>query len=285
MRETPERSSAAAVARALSLLPGRRLHHRQRVPGLAYVNLDGTDNGGIIRDLSESGMAIQAVNPLLLNQQVRLRFDLPRPRVHIETQGRVAWADSAGQAGVHFLSLPERPRRTIKEWIFTQLLARAHHASKTGSVFFASQPDGGAAELLFSASPHPPIRLEVPEDSGPQIAGWEDSLPALQFRWCPFPISPRSLGRLVDGLILFSAVLLFSVVAMLVTQFFPGWLIAVPLMLGVAGVFVGLYGFLFVAWIGLTPGAYLAQLASLEAQQDATGNATESRREDQPRFR
>jgi PilZ domain len=282
MGQTPESSTAAGVARALSLLPGRRLHHRQRVPGLAYVNLDGTDNGGIIRDLSEAGMAIQAVSPLRLNQQMRLRFDLPRPHVHVETRGRIAWADSAGQAGVQFLDLADRPRRLLKEWIFIQLLARAHHAAKTGSVLFTSQPGGGAAELLFSASPHPPIHLEPAENAVLEPVRRENSPLALQFRWCPFAISPLTLSRLVDGLILLSAVLLFAVVAMVVTQFFPGWLIALPLVLGVAGVFVALYGFLFVVWIGTTPGAYLAQLASLEAEMSS---APEARREDRPRFR
>jgi hypothetical protein len=279
MGQTPEANTASGVSRALSLLPGRRLHHRQPVSGLAYVNLDGTENGGIIRDLSEAGIAIQAVSPLRLNQQVRVSFDLPRPRLHVETQGRVAWADSAGQAGVQFLSLPARARRLLKEWIFTQLLVRAQHATRANSSLFTNQ-QGGAAELLFSVSPHTPICLEPAEDAEPK--GWGDSR-ALQFRWCPFPIFPRTLSRMVDGLILLCAVLLFSVVAMLVTQVFPGWLIAIPLMLGVAGVFVALYGFLFVIWIGITPGAYLAQLARVEAKVNAEKNRRG--REDRPRFR
>jgi hypothetical protein len=276
-----ERNTAAGVARALSQLPGRRLHHRQPVSGLAYVNLDGTENGGIIRDLSEAGMAIQAVSPLQLNQPVRLRFELPRPRLHLEAEGRVAWADSAGQAGVQFLGLPLRARRMLKEWIFTQLLVRAQHATRTNSALFAGQP-GGAAELLFSASPHTPICLDPAQSAEPRILGDSE---ALRFRWCPVPLSPNMLTRLVDGLILLSAVLLFSVVVMLVTQFFPGWLIALPLLLGVEGVFVALYGFLFVVWMGVTPGAYLAQLARLEAQQGDSNIENEKRRDDQPRFR
>jgi PilZ domain len=274
-----ERNTAAGVARALSQLPGRRLHHRQPVSGLAYVNLDGTENGGIIRDLSEAGTAIQVVSPLQLNQPVRLRFELPRPRLHIEAQGRIAWADSAGQAGVQFLGLPLRARRMLKEWIFTQLLVRAQHATRTNSALFAGQP-GGAAELLFSASPHMPISLEPAEGAEHKGSGGSA---ALRFRWCPFSLSPDTLRRLVDGLILVSAVLLFAVVVMLVTQFFPGWLTALPLLLGVAGVFVALYGFLFVVWMGVTPGAYLAQLAVLE--KDHAGSATETKRDAQPRFR
>src|SRR5881398_2116441 len=85
-------SAAAAVA-----LRRKRQHHRHQVNSLAYVNI-GQGNGGIIRDLAESGVAVQAVAPLQVNQQVQLRFELVSPRVHVETTGRVAWADSHGQS-------------------------------------------------------------------------------------------------------------------------------------------------------------------------------------------
>ena len=42
---------------------GRRGHYRHQVQSLAYVNLDQS-NGGIIRNLGDSGLAIQAVAPL-----------------------------------------------------------------------------------------------------------------------------------------------------------------------------------------------------------------------------
>src|SRR5271169_4807371 len=94
---------------ALSPL-GRRRHYRHHIRTLAYVNLDN-GNGGIIRDLGDSGLAIQAVAPLLLNQQVFLRFELANPRVRVETTGRVAWVDPMGQAGVEFLTLSQRSAR------------------------------------------------------------------------------------------------------------------------------------------------------------------------------
>ena len=77
---------------------GRRHHYRHQIQSLAYVNLDQA-NGGIIRNLGDTGMAIQAVAPLYVNQQVFLRFDLANPRIRLEATGRVAWADPVGQAG------------------------------------------------------------------------------------------------------------------------------------------------------------------------------------------
>ena len=72
--------------------PRRRRCPRQTLRTLAYVNLD-QGNGGIIRDLTDSGIAVHAVAALRPGQEVSLRFDLLSPRVRVETRGRVAWAD------------------------------------------------------------------------------------------------------------------------------------------------------------------------------------------------
>src|SRR6058998_230594 len=126
-------SAAAAVA-----LRRKRQHHRHQVNSLAYVNI-GQGNGGIIRDLAESGVAVQAVAPLQVNQQVQLRFELVSPRVRVETTGRVAWADSSGQAGLEFTGLQQRPRRLLKEWLFTHLLSSAQNAA-WDTIFAQGQP-------------------------------------------------------------------------------------------------------------------------------------------------
>jgi hypothetical protein len=251
-------------------LPGRRLHYRQKISTLAYVNLDHT-NGGIVRDLSQAGLAIQSVTPLRLNQQVQLRFDLLRPRLHIESLGRVAWADPRGQAGVQFLNLDDRSHRLLKQWIFTQLLARAHQVAETGFIFSPGDPGEAAAQLLFSAPSRTAIRLEPEAHSGSSslldqsLPDQKNSAATLRLHWFPFPVPHRVLAHIVDGLILISALLLFSVLAMAVTQMFPSWLVAAALALVMTCVFATLYWFLFVAWMGATPGARLAQLASSDS--------------------
>src|SRR5215470_4104215 len=73
------------------LAPRRRQHPRYTLRSLAYVKLD-QGNGGIVRDLTESGVAIQAVAPLRRGQEVTLRFDLLSPRARVEARGHVAWA-------------------------------------------------------------------------------------------------------------------------------------------------------------------------------------------------
>src|SRR5438445_313978 len=119
-------SAAAAVA-----LRRKRQHYRHQVNSLAYVNI-GQGNGGIIRDLAESGVAVQAVAPLQVNQQVQLRFELVSSRVRVETTGRVAWADSSGQAGLEFTGLQQRPRQLHCPWWLCSL---AFLRACTGSCF------------------------------------------------------------------------------------------------------------------------------------------------------
>jgi hypothetical protein len=254
----------------------RRSCYRHQIQRLAYLNLDQA-NGGIIRNLGEAGIAIQAVAPLCPNQEVFLRFDLAQPRVRVQATGRVAWADPAGQAGVEFLSLPQRSRRLLKEWIFIQLLTMAVQA--TGATYV----EGGeqAAELLFSARSRPAIRLE-PEV---RAAAWlaedkaEDTQPrSFDLSWFPFAISAPALSRLVDGLILLSAVLLFAVICMVMIGAVPAWPVALILGLGITAVFAALYWFLFWFWIGGTPGSFLAGITLATFDEDIQAD-------DRPRFR
>ena len=93
--------AAASHAAATGFAPRRqRRHYRHQIQTLAYLNLDHS-NGGIIRNVGDSGIAVQSVAPLVASQQVFLRFELSHPKVRVEGTGRVAWVDPMGQAGGH----------------------------------------------------------------------------------------------------------------------------------------------------------------------------------------
>jgi len=260
------------------LVPRKRQRpYRQKIRTLSHVNLDAA-NGAILRDVSEFGIALQTVVPLALNQQVQLRFDLPSPRVRIDAAGRVAWTDSWGQAGVQFLDLPQRSERLLKEWIFTQILSSAYLFSPCESLAVEGNRAEGATELLFSASPRPAIQLE-PQPLAPTTHP-EARPRRFRLHWCPVPISLHALSKLLDGLILLCAVLLFAVMSMLMTNVLPTWPFTILLAIGITAVFVALYWFLFVFWIGATPGERLAWLTC-----SASANGMNGEEEDQPRFR
>jgi PilZ domain len=255
-----------------------RRPYRQKIRSLAHVNLDAT-SGAILRDLSEFGIAMQTVTPLALDQQVQLRFDLPSPRVRIEAAGRIAWTDSWGQAGVQFVDLPEPSQRLLKEWVFIQILSAAYLFAPCETAAVRGNRAEGATELLFSAAPRPAIPPEPQPVTPVVVPRPEVQSPRLRLLWCPVPISLSTLSKLVDGLILACAVLLFAVMSMAITDVLPTWWVTLPLAIAVTAVFVAVYRFLFVYWFRSTPGEHLARMACFDY-----GNGMYSE-EDETRFR
>jgi hypothetical protein len=257
--------------------PTKSRSYRHGIHRLAYVNLDHA-NGGIIRNLSETGIALQAVAPLHVEQQVHVRFELMSPRVRVEALGRVGWVDSFGQAGVQFHNLPQRTRRLLKEWIFTQLLAGTYRASEE-SIFI--QPES-EIELLFSPAPRPTICLDAALSGAPNLRAshfvGDDA--AVRFLWCPVTFSAGSLSWLIDSLILLSAVLLFLMLSLAMTHSLPVWTVVSALALGVACLFTGVYWFLFTVWMSATPGTCLVHRACVNSE-----GGTLQDEADRPRFR
>lgn len=264
-------SVPVADAAAVSAVSVRRRHYRQKVQNLAYVNLDHS-NGGILRNVGEGGVAVQAVAPLTVNQPVHLRFELLNPRARVEAAGRVVWADPMGQAGVEFLGLTHRARRLLKDWMLTQLLAAAYQIFGTDSIFVHSKRGEAATELHFSEAPTDPpdLRTDIPYA--------ELDSDKLKLPWCPFALSRQGIARTVDGLLLMAAVLLFSVISLAMTHVLPSWPIGLALLLVVASAFATVYWFLFMGWAGVTPGMLLARFAAADEEPGR-------RPEDRPRFR
>ncbi len=267
-------------------LPGRRRrHYRHPIASLAYVRLDHA-NGGIIRNLSESGMAIQAVGPLQTGQLVHLRFELLRPKVRIETTGQVTWADPSGQAGIRFVDLSPRPHRLLKDWILTDVLAAASELAPARAPIFAGGAQDAESGLVLSAVPLKPILLASSADTlpaMPDIAGHDGPQTAaempVRLSWWPADIAPGTLAGFIDSLIVVSAVLLFSVVFVATIGEFPSWLLSAALVLGAACIFGPLYRFLFSSLTGVTVGRRMAQLAAEDMHWARQGE------DDLPRFR
>src|SRR5271156_3499527 len=95
----------------------RRCCIRQRVRSLAYLDA-GPDNGGIVLNLSENGLALQAVNPFIDQTRVTLRIQPPKSRKRIEVSAEISWlSESKREAGLHFLELAEDARVELAEWI------------------------------------------------------------------------------------------------------------------------------------------------------------------------
>jgi hypothetical protein len=247
----------------------QRTHYRHPIPSLVYVTLD-QGNGGIIRNLSQNGAAIQAVGALHPNQTIRMRFDLLHPKTRMDVRGVVVWATPTGQAGVRFVDLSSDASSHLKDWIFANLLRAAAQASPV-----LAAPAG--EELILSSARRPAIRLpqsNMPKPAAPPAPDMSLSLP-----WWPSPISCRTLAGLMDGLALFSAVLIFFCVFVGVAKALPSWPVLLGLVFGVSGFFTALYWYLFAAIGRGTPGLLLAKFAM------NGGESEEKLRETEARFR
>ena len=97
----------------------RRASPRQNVMDrrLVTVNLDNTD-AGLMVDLSEKGMAVQALARIKPGANTSLQFELPDTGNRIEARGTVVWVDAAsGRAGILFESLCEAAAESLKKWL------------------------------------------------------------------------------------------------------------------------------------------------------------------------
>lgn len=234
---------SAGTAAQPSMHPRRRSQPRFALRSLAYVRLEN-NNGGIIRDLTESGIALQAVSPLKPGDDVALHFDLFSPRVRIESRARVAWADESGQAGVSFTDLSPRVRRAVRDWMLLQILTAAA-ASGRDSIFAPLD-----AQLVVSPAAMPAIAL-------PAQPGLRD------IQWGLFDVSTRTFSIVLDTVVLICAVLLFSVTAIAAMGGLPPLPIAATLLIASAAIFVAVYHLIFSDFLcGPTPGKRLAEVAA-----------------------
>jgi L-methionine (R)-S-oxide reductase len=107
----------------------RRHCVRQKMHAPAFASFDGV-TGGMILDLSEEGLAMQAVAPVRNRGRVQVQLQLAEPEEEIQTTGYIAWADALGRAGVRFSELPEEARRRLDEWLGAHAGAPSRTAPK-----------------------------------------------------------------------------------------------------------------------------------------------------------
>lgn len=263
--------SGVAASPAPSPSDSPRIYYRHPINSLVYVSLD-EGNGGIIRNLSQGGAAIQAVGPLEVNQSVRMRFDLMNPRARIDVRAEVAWASSSGQAGLRFLEMPPQVKSQLSDWIFATLLRGIEQASPV-----LTCPDE-LDDLVLSPLGLPAIRLPR-TDVRPQVSVDPDD--AVSIAWWPWPVSARTLAALMDSLVLFSAVLIFFCIFLSFVHALPPWPVALGLLFGVGGFFTALYWYLFGVMGRGTAGVLLAKLAMRDPEAELQAQL----REKEARFR
>lgn len=97
-------------------IPERRQHCRRQILLFTYAVL-GEDNGGLVFNLGEGGLALTAAAALQEHHFNKMRVRFPDSEDWIETSGRLAWkSDSGKEVGIEFAGLPEDARARIAEW-------------------------------------------------------------------------------------------------------------------------------------------------------------------------
>lgn len=262
-----------------------RLGYRHTLPSLAYVRIDHA-NGGIIRNLSDSGLGVQAVGRLHPGQVVHLRFELVKPKIRVEATAQVSWAEVSGQAGLRFTEISPRARRLLKDWVFTDLLAAVGDLSPGGMFAVAGGAQDACVEdgLLMSRAPFVPIHLDGESSMNHPMSACSETMHSpdempVRLSWLPVDISPRFLAGFIDSLIVCSSVLLFCVISIAMTGIFPSWTVALLLGMALTLVFALLYRGLFIVCVGATAGRRLARMAAEDMHWLTPPN------EEAPRFR
>ncbi len=256
-----------------------RSRHRHEPRMLTYVTLDQA-NGGIIRNLSHEGIAVQVVAAVRPKQQFRVRFELRYPRLRVETRGEVIWATFSGQCGIRFLDLSPRMARQIDEWIFGSLLEgvpfyqERERPALTESLISMPLPAVEEDGLIVSGATAKVIELPArpePPDAGPTLPQRE-VLPQepMGLDWLSQPLSSRGLAWTVNTLAVVASLLLFVLVFLAVTRELPKWPAAMAVGAAV-GVTVLYWGF-FKLFGGSSPGARLARMAGYHLEEEEEGD-------------
>lgn len=271
-----------------------RAQYRHELQTLTYVTLDQA-NGGIVRNLTKSGIGAQVVAAVRPQQQLRVRFELRHPRLQVETHGEVVWATFSGQCGIRFLDMPASLQQQINQWIFGNLLEGVSlHTEQAESILAPSRepapkpedtagtnrPTPGEVEnddgLLVSQAPVKIIALPGQHEPAEPAVG-EDNVvdvpppPSAEPGWLSQPLSKRALAWTVDVLVVMSSLLLFALIFLSVTREAPPWPLASTA--GAALLMAGMYWMFFRVFAGSSLGAQLARIA----EADAEGERTETR--------
>jgi hypothetical protein len=268
------------------LTPARqaRATHRHDLRTLTYITLDQA-NGGIVRNLTSTGIGVQVVAAVRPKQQVRVRFELRYPRLQVETRAEVVWATFSGQCGIRFVEMPPALRQQINQWIFGTLLEGISiHGEHSQSIFAAPRLDNASNStcatdqdgLMVSATPVKVIDLPPrPEPPKPEVIE-EDSLAlseplsagsSTQLDWLSQPLSGRTLAWTVDVLVVVASVLLFTLIFLSVTREAPPWPFATAA--GTVLLLAGMYRFFFSMFGGGSLGAKLARITEADREGPA----------------
>ena len=186
----------------------RRATARQAVRSLAYVALD-EGNGGIILNLSEGGLSVQAVTSLMDDFLPGVRFQLSETDSWIETQARITWAsESRKLAGLEFVGLSDESRGRIREWLNRESGAEAGPESDS-NLAPADAPEAASPTHAERETPPPSftqpfepfVAGTFPAPAEPPVTEHPEEVPQAPSAFAPDAAPPPSPLLLPGGVL------------------------------------------------------------------------------------
>ena len=193
MTDEPEQNSDSSPVSVPA--SDRRAQPRQRVRSLAYVHL-GESNGGIVLNISEGGIAVQAAEALDAGESpLAMRIEIPRSRKRLEVSGEIVWVgESRKEAGLRFVDLSEDALRRIRSWMAREEspetapeeseedveapvvpAAEAHAETVETSEAFAGREEDVAEAEEFAAQDQEEFgEMEEPVEAGEEAAEFDE---------------------------------------------------------------------------------------------------------------
>lgn len=152
------------------MTPDRRHFKREILGQSSYIHI-ASISGGIVLNASESGLAFQAVAPVM--QSGPLRFTVsPFPEERIDLIGEIVWLDkSRKHGGLHFIELSEDSLTKVRDWLTQSAGLRFPCESHAPSTLGVATPieqlkdkkdDPNFPAPSLNPSPQPPPIRPVP---------------------------------------------------------------------------------------------------------------------------
>lgn len=113
----PEEVEPCLHAYKRSMRSERRHAARPEMKALVQLELGNKTLPALARDVSEHGVALQAVEPLQRMHDVGVRFLLPGTQHKVEARCEVIWSEQDGRAGLFFSSLTPQSRKHLRLWL------------------------------------------------------------------------------------------------------------------------------------------------------------------------
>src|ERR1700676_4121638 len=128
----------------------RRHTPRTKLDQLASINLR-TGNGGIVLDVSNEGLGLQAVAPIVTQAPIRFWFATGSIE-GMEASGELVWKDETGKrGGLRFTHLPDEVGKQIRVWLGQPKLTS--RAARDSTPARAAQIRSAPASRNYPAAP------------------------------------------------------------------------------------------------------------------------------------